>query len=355
MNLYHRKDGRWEGRIPKPREKGEKRGFHYFLGRTCEAVQKQMEKFKGEFFHQNCSVPLNSVYSEWIQGLQFRIKESTYANYKLKWDNHICPKFGNISISAIQTTDIYAFIAEKQDAGLSNRYISDIIVLMKSILKYAVKQYHIENPLDGIVMPKKAAPEIAVLDEDEQKKLRSYLSEHQNQSNFGISLAMTTGIRVGELCALQWKDIDLEKRILTVRKTLQRVRTSDAVHKTKLIMTEPKSESSKRCIPIPECIVPILRRFQGKGEEFLCSGKLKPVEPRTVQYRFAKILENVNLPSVHFHALRHMFASNCVKLDFDIKALSEILGHSNVKITLERYVHPDFSLKQDYMKRIQFA
>jgi len=116
---------------------------------------------------------------------------------------------------------------------------------------------------------------------------------------------------------------------------------------------EPKSESSKRCIPIPECLVTLLEVYQGKPEEFLLSGKEKPVEPRTMQYRFAKILKNVNLPSIHFHALRHMFASNCIKLGFDVKALSEILGHSNVEITLNRYVHSSFTQKQAYMNRVQ--
>lgn len=354
MNIYHRKDGRWEGRIPKEQKKGEKKSFHYFLGRTRELVLTRMERFRYGNFSQTCDILLKDIYADWIQGMRCRIKASTYANYQLKWNKHICPKFGNFAVSAIRTKEIYAFITEKQQEGLSNRYISDMIVLMKSIFKYAVKQYHIENPLDGIIMPKKKAPEIALFDETEQKKLQNYLSEHSDLSNFGISLAMTTGIRIGELCALQWKDIDLEKRILTVRKTLQRIQIFDQIHRTKLVITEPKSETSKRCIPIPECIMPLLRRFQGKEEEFLCSGKTKPVEPRTMQYRFAKILKNVNLPSVHFHALRHMFASNCVKLGFDIKALSEILGHSNVKITLERYVHPDFSIKQAYMQKIQF-
>lgn len=163
---------------------------------------------------------------------------------------------------------------------------------------------------------------------------------------------MTTGIRIGELCALQWKDIDLEKRILTVSKTMQRVQIQDGDKKTKLIVTEPKSESSRRKIPIPQGMALFLEKFKGKDSEYIVSGKEKPIEPRAMQYRFQKILKNVNLPSVHFHALRHIFASTCIKLGFDVKALSELLGHSTVELTLNRYVHSSFEQKIKYMERL---
>ncbi len=125
---------------------------------------------------------------------------------------------------------------------------------------------------------------------------------------------MSTGIRIGELCALQWKDIDLEKRILTVKKTMQRIQCPTEFSRTKLIITNPKSESSQRKIPIPDCMMHFLLQFKGKDEDFLLTGTEKPIEPRAKQYRFRTILKNAKLPSVHFHALRHMFASNCIKL-----------------------------------------
>ena len=121
---------------------------------------------------------------------------------------------------------------------------------------------------------------------------------------------------------MQWKDIDLEKRILTVKKTIQRIQCVNGFAKTKLILTEPKTESSKRTIPIPEYMAEIL------------SGKEKPMEPRTLQYRFARILKNGKLPSVHFHALRHMFSTNCIQLEFDVKTLSELLGHASIETTI---------------------
>lgn len=171
----------------------------------------------------------------------------------------------------------------------------------------------------------------------------------------GTALSMTAGLRIGELCPLQWRDIDLEKRIFTVTKTMQRIQCADGDKKTKLIITDPKSESSRRQIPIPDCMMSFLLKFKGKPNEYVLTGTDKPIEPRAMQYRFRTILKNAKLPSVHFHALRHIFASNCIKLGFDVKTLSEILGHSSVEITLNRYVHSSFDQKREYMKRIQMA
>lgn len=153
----------------------------------------------------------------------------------------------------------------------------------------------------------------------------------------------------GELCALQWKDIDLEKRILTVNKTIQRIQTSSSEKKTMLVITAPKSQGSVREIPLPECIVDILKQYRENNALFVLSASKKPVEPRTLQYRFAKILNNADLPSVHFHSLRHAFATNCVAAGFDVKTLSEILGHSSVELTLNRYVHSSMDRKRAFM------
>ena len=215
--------------------------------------------------------------------------------------------------------------------------------------------YHISNPMSEVSVPRKRSSEIMLLDADEQKRLQRYLDVNPDRTTMGIALSLHMGIRIGELCALQWSDIDLKKRILTVRKTIQRIQCQEQGKRTKLIVTEPKSESSKRCIPIPEFLLDILKKFSGNTKEFVLSGKMSPIEPRTMQYRFVKILKNVKLPSIHFHALRHMFASNCVKLGFDIKALSEILGHSSVEITLNRYVHSSFEQKVEYMKLLKPA
>ena len=136
---------------------------------------------------------------------------------------------------------------------------------------------------------------------------------------------------------------------MTVSKTIQRVQCRKGAKHTKLIITEPKSESSKRTIPIPDCLLPLLRQFKDNGEVYVVSGRKKPVEPRTMQYRFAKILHNADLPLFHYHSTRHLFATRCVELGFDVKTLSEILGHSSVEVTLNRYIHSDMERKRTCM------
>ena len=298
---------------------------------------------------------VRELVTEWLHVTASRIKESTAANYVMKAEKHIIPAFGNIQCCLLKAKDIYAFVERKLKEGLSARYLADIIVLLKSVFRYASREYHIKNVLDGIVMPKRRKAEIDVLSKAQQEKLRNFIDSHANLGTLGVSLSMYMGLRVGEICALQWGDIDLEKRTLTVRKTIQRVQCFTGDKKTRLTITEPKSNCSKREIPIPDCLVPMLTKFKSRNNVYVVSGTRKPIEPRTMQYRFAKILNNAYLPSVHFHSLRHLFATNCVELGFDVKTLSEILGHSSIEITMNLYVHSDMERKRACMSLVSQA
>ena len=348
---YKRKDGRWECRISMGKDDNGKRVFRSFYGKSREEAEYKAMIAQGqaETDYAITEMTVKELVTEWIYVMTSRIKESTAANYSMKAEKHLIPAFGEIKCCLLKTKDIYSFIERKLKEGLSVRYLSDIMVLFKSIFRYASREYHIRNVLDGIILPKKNKPEIAVLDKAQQLRLKEYLDKHPSMTSVGISISMYLGLRIGEVCALQWSDIDLEKRILTVRKTIQRVQCRTGVKRTKLIITEPKSESSKREIPIPDCLFPLLRQFKSNSNIYVVSGKNKPVEPRTMQYRFAKLLKNVDLPSFHYHSLRHLFATNCVALGFDVKTLSEILGHSSVEVTLNRYIHSDMDRKRTCM------
>ena len=356
MNIYLRKDGRYESRIPNGKRSNGKRTFLYVLARTKEAcVEKVRAIYQRNHSDGSCAMTMRTLYSEWYHSILHRVKESTAANYAMKANKHILPVFGEMRVGSITANNIYEFITDKQQAGFSPRYIADMVILMKSVFKYAVRTYQICNPMDEVVIPKRKPHEIQLLDETEQKSLQQYIGQHQNRSTLGVAIALTAGLRIGEICPLQWKDIDLEKRIISVTKTMQRIQCPTETSKTKLIITDPKSESSRRQIPIPDCMMSFLLKFRGKPDEYVLTGSEKPIEPRAMQYRFRTILKNANLPSVHFHALRHIFASNCIKLGFDVKTLSELLGHSSVEITLNRYVHSSFDQKREYMKRIRMA
>ena len=355
FSIYLRRDGRWEGRLQLGRTEDGKRKYRAFFGKTKEEVQSKMAENVAEIPTEPTACTLTELFSEWHKKIIYTVKESTAANYLMKATKHILPCFGNKPIDSITSEDVYSFIEQKREAGLSGRYVTDIIILMKTLFKYAVRKFRIVNPMEEVTLKKVKTAEISLLDTDEKARLEKYIWQRQDRTSMGIALSMATGIRIGELCALRWEDVDLEKRIMTVRHTLQRIQIQNGSRKTKLVITEPKSETSRRSIPIPEFLIPLLRNFKGNSDEFLLSGKTMPTEPRTMQYRFAKILKKINLPSVHFHALRHMFATSCIKLGFDVKTLSEILGHSSVEITLNRYVHSSFEQKVEYMNRLKPA
>ena len=172
---------------------------------------------------------------------------------------------------------------------------------------------------------------------------------------FGTLFALYTGIRIGELCALQWEDVSLQSATLKVQKTLQRIQdtTKGASSKTKIVITEPKSKCSIRDIPIPKFLVEIARHFSDSPKAYILTGdKLKYTEPRTVQNHFKKYIDSCGIERANFHALRHTFATRCIELGFEIKSLSEILGHANVNITLNRYVHSSFDLKSANMNKL---
>lgn len=356
-NVYQRQDGRWESRISVGKDENGKRKYRSFYGKTREEAEIKLmaacQSVNGEDILTEMTVA--ELITEYLHIMSSRLKESTLANYRMKTDKHIIPAFGDIQCCMLNVKEVYSFIEQKMKNGLSVRYISDIIVLLKAIFRYASREYHIRNVLENLIMPKKSKPEITVFSPEQQKKLEHLLAGKGDLTSVGISLSLYMGMRIGEICALKWDDIDLEKREITVRKTIQRIQLKNGKRKTKLIITDPKSTNSIRVLPVPACLARLLEQFQNSAENFVLSGSQKPVEPRVMQYRFAKLLKNANLPSVHFHSLRHLFATNCIALGFDVKTLSEILGHSSIEVTLSRYVHSSMDRKRACMELVKSA
>ena len=292
-NVYKRKDGRYEARVPLGKDENGKRHYHSFYGNTHEEAEYKLltSKTQVDTTFILTEMTVKELTMEYLSTIKPRLKESSKANYRMKAEKHIIPAFGDNKCGLLKADDVYVFIEKKLKAGLSARYVTDIIVLLKSIYRYANRVYGVRNCLEGLVMPKKTKTEIVILHQTEQSALMSYLSDDLDLNALGIILSLHTGIRIGELCALQWMDIDLENRTITVNKTIQRIRNYDSKHKTKLVITEPKSQSSKRVIPIPDFLVTMLEKFKDSAEKYVLSGKYSPVEPRTVQYRFASVLK----------------------------------------------------------------
>ena len=192
-----------------------------------------------------------------------------------------------------------------------------------------------------------------VLSREEQRCLTEYLMTDMDDCKFGILLSMFSGIRIGELCALRWENISLKDNTVKITSTMQRIRELDGDGKTKILIGSPKSDTSQRIIPLTEQAASLCDRMKSQDKDtYILTGSDKYMEPRTLQYRFERYTRECGLEGVHFHTLRHTFATRCVEVGFEIKSLSEILGHANTSITLDRYVHSSIDLKRDNMNKL---
>ena len=234
----------------------------------------------------------------------------------------------------------------------SAKYVSDIIIVFKSMSKYVSKVHGYANPLENVVLPKKEKKDMKLLSKSEQEKLCRFVLNKPDNTKLGILLSYYAGLRIGEVCGLKWCDIDLNKGIIKVERTVQRIYENGS---TRLIMDTPKSRRSVREIPLPVFLVETLKRFKADDSAYVLSGTEKLTEPRTLQYRFKALLKKADLPSINYHSLRHMFATNCIALGFDVKTLSELLGHATVETTLNRYVHSSMERKTACMNLFKAA
>ena len=178
--------------------------------------------------------------------------------------------------------------------------------------------------------------------------------KHWDALNLGILLCLFTGIRVGELCALSWDNISLNDNTLYISQTAQRLQKQIPEGKqTHIIVASPKSRAANRTIPISNTLLGLLKQYPLEQTGYFLSGSsAEIVEPRRIQYRFHKVLKECGLERKNFHVLRHTFATRCIEANIDIKTLSELLGHSSVNITMNRYVHPTLKLKRDSMEKL---
>ena len=294
---------------------------------------------------------------QWLADKRMTVKPSTYNNYKRLLIDHIFADIGDKKYTALDKQYINDYILTLMDSGrkdgkggLSVSMTRDIIKALRAIAKFAQLEYGLKNICDGITVPKIKKPEAKTLSDRERRKLEKYLLSNQNLTNICILLCLYTGLRVGELCGLQWKDIDFRRGCLTVCKTVQRISLGNG--KTVISIDTPKTDSSVRAVYIPLFIIEMLKKFRQKPDIFVLSNRIKPTEPRTLQHKFKRILNNCKISDISFHALRHTYATMCVEKQFDIKTLSELLGHSDVKITLNTYVHSSEKLKRKYVKRL---
>ena len=365
-NIYKRKDGRWEGRYCKTRNENGKIKYGYVYARTYTDVKNKLERVKKNYFvfHEKSGTNIiirtfSDVAREWLCYKKPLLKEASLSKYTNIINLHLLPFFRDQDIHNITLEQMESFynglLITKTVKGtaLAPKTTLDILSVMKAILLYATTKKYM-NILPVLRYEYRAVPKkLVVLSGRNQKILSTYLCLNLTYRNLGLLICMYTGIRLGEACALSWEDISLTEGYIYIHKTMQRIQKEHNGKKTMIIVTEPKTQSSIRTIPLPRQLIQLIKSSKLPMQGYLLTGSYeKYIEPRSYQYHFKKILQQCKIPQTNFHTLRHTFATRCVELGFDIKTLSEILGHSNINITLNRYVHPSFDLKKQNMNKI---
>lgn len=291
----------------------------------------------------------SQILNEWLENRKKTIKESSYNKYLTSIENNIIPYLGNINIKKIKDSDIYDFFNKEEILALSDSTRKILYIIINSSINYCVDNKYIKSFPKLKVKLKVPKHKVIYFTKKEQYIFEKYILNNINLNNLGLLLDLYTGIRIGELCALQWKDIDFINNTISITKTVQRVKNQDknSEFKTKLIVTEPKTEHSIRTIPVPKFVMTILKEYRQDDEIFIFNNSKNPKDTRAFEKYFERVLKKCKIKNINFHSLRHTFATRSRESGMDIKILSELLGHSSYKITLEIYVHTSLDFKKD--------
>lgn len=312
----------------------------------------------------NTQISFKDIAALWIKKKEASTKESTYVHYYNLLKNHIEPKLGeeiieDITLLKLEKTAITYSTEGRLDyaGGLSQKTVCDITIIIKSILRYAETLGHsLSCNLESFSV-KQPSRKLRVLSHKEQIAINEFLLKQNDFTALGILIALYTGVRIGELCALSIDDFDIDMKKVTISKTMQRLQNkrSCGENKTYIAITTPKTKNSIREIPLPDFIVEkVLSMGYTNGSYILTGLSDKFIEPRTMENRFNRLMRMLFIDDVSFHTLRHTFATRCVEVGVDVKTLSETLGHSNVNITLNRYVHSSFEMRKKSLQKLNY-
>ncbi len=293
-----------------------------------------------------------AVAAKWIEYKRQFVKHSSLCAYNLILNIHLLPLFSKST--AVSELEAQNLVINKLTSGMSRRSVKNIVATLKAIIRYGEKHYGFPGEKWEIAFPTETAKvRLPVLTLAHHRKLMRHITTSPTSQNIGILLSLTTGMRIGEICALQWMNVDLKQRTITVSKTLSRIYNIETKNTEQIIAT-PKTKSSNREIPIGRELYDALRSVKGKAapEDFVVGNASTPKEPRTYREYFSRLLRRLKIPHIVFHGLRHTFATRCIECMCDYKTVSVILGHSNVATTMNLYVHPSQNQKKRCIDRL---
>ena len=284
----------------------------------------------------------------WKKDKQLYVKKSSYSAYVLLLENHLLPKFAEVS--SIEEEVVQQFVLQKLEQGLSQKSIKDVLIVLKMVMKFGAKYKWIQyTPFDIQYPTVRENQSIEVLTRTHQKKVMNYIQEHFTFRNLGVYICLCSGMRIGEICALTWEDIDTDNGIINIRKTIQRIYIiEDGKRRTELLLDTPKTKNSIREVPMSRDLLRMLKPFKKIVNPlfFVLTNDAKPTEPRTYRSYYKNLMKQLEIPEIKFHGLRHSFATRCIESKCDYKTVSVLLGHSNISTTLNLYVHPNLEQKK---------
>ena len=297
---------------------------------------------------------ISEIVKVWKEDKKQYVKKSSFSAYVLLIENHLLPTFGEKH--NIEEAEVQAFVFQKLQQGLSHKTIKDILIVLKMVLKFGAKHKWISYlPFDIQYPTEREKYNVEVLSRTHQKKIMYYIQEYFTFRNLGIYICLCSGMRIGEICALTWDDIDTDNGVINIRRTIQRIYTiEEDVRKTELILDTPKTKNSIREIPMNRDLIRIIKPIKKivNPSFFVLTNDAKPTEPRTYRSFYKQLMRYLEIPEIKFHGLRHSFATRCIESKCDYKTVSVLLGHSNISTTLNLYVHPNLEQKKKAIEQM---
>lgn len=345
-NIYKRKDGRWEGRYPKARKMDGTIHYGYIYARSYKSVKEQLldKKIKKDIIYTGATKEFYGTFGEWAnlwltEIMAPKVKESTYASYSSKLQLYVLPSLERRPLKKITAPDMDKLV-NRLSENLSPSSIHIVFRIIKSCFEAAKERGYIYlNPCERTILPKINKQKVQALSRGQHKAVEA--ESMKSIKGLPILLALETGMRIGEICALQWDDIDFDSSVLQVKRTKQRISSSNkSGNRTKIVETTPKTANATRIIPLSKKLKTALLKWKEQSlSTYVIANQGHSIEPRTISYRFERIKRKIGLGKVSFHALRHTFATRCVELGVNIAAISALLGHSSIKLTLDTYTN----------------
>ncbi len=344
-NIYLRKDGRWEGRYIREKSANGKTRYGSVYGKKYSEVKQKLLLAK-TMQQESCdngpgySGTLKEWIYEWLDTQKrTHIKASTYANYRNKLEYHVISVIGDKKLTEVEKDDIQRLVNHGMSNQLSDNSIRTLYRIVHSLFQSAVENGYLDkNPCNGVCLPKVRHQNRRALTREEQTLLEE--KARCSKGNEAVIIALYTGLRIGEISALTWEEVDFTSHLIYVRRTRQRISTYEQDQKQSVVREDlPKSDSSYRSIPMGPFLTEYLIRLKSRAIcSYVVCCKGRATEPRVILYRFRRLASEIGLDDVTFHSLRNTFATRCIEQGADAVTLSRLLGHTSAKMTLDIYV-----------------